>query len=225
MVVSAVVLDAYGTLLDTSGAARRAAREPCGRALADGWKSLSDTWRDKQLAYTWLRSLTREHADFRQVTEDALDWAMEAARLDDPALRARLLALYEELPAYPDVVPVLRVLRKRGLPVVVLSNGTPGMLAAGLGAAGIDGLVAAVLSVERAGVFKPHPSVYRLVTDHLARAAESILYVSANGWDAAGAAGFGFQAVWVNRRGEPQDRLPGQPAHVVADLTAIPGLL
>lgn len=225
MAINAVVFDAYGTLLDVAGAARRAAREPGGKPLADIWVALSDLWRQKQLAYTWLRSLTREHADFRQVTEDALDWAMEATGLTDPVLRSRLLALYDELPAYPEVPGVLRAIRKRSLPVVILSNGAPSMLTSALSASGIDGLIDAVISVERVGVYKPHPSVYRLVTDQLSRAPESILYVSANGWDAAGAAGFGYRSVWLNRLNEPQDRLPGQLAHVIHDLTVVPGLL
>lgn len=225
MPINAVVFDAYGTLLDVEGAARKAAREPGGKMIADNWAALSGLWRQKQLSYTWLRSLTREHADFRQVTEDALEWAMEASGLSDDRLKARLMALYDELPAYPEVPGVLRAIRKRDLPVVILSNGAPGMLGSALAASGIEGLIDSVLSVERVGVFKPHPSVYRMVTDHLSRAAESILFVSANGWDVAGASCFGFRTVWVNRKSEPLDRLPGQPHDVVADLTDIAALL
>lgn len=224
MPVTTIVFDAYGTLFDVAGAARAAAAEPGGAALADLWPRLAEDWRRKQLEYTWQRAITARHADFAQVTADALDWALEAAGLADPALRARLLALYDRLPAYPEVPSVLAALRARGLTTAILSNGSPAMLAAAVASARLGPLFDAILSVEEVGVFKPDARVYAMVGARLGCRAEEVLFVSANGWDAAGAAGAGFATAWVNRARAPVDRLPHRPAHVIADLTALSAL-
>ena len=214
------VFDAYGTLFDVAGAARAAAAEPGGEAMAEAWPALAGHWRDRQLQYTWLRSLAGDHADFARVTADALDWAMERMDLTGGALRARLLALYDTLPAYPEAAGALAALRAAGHPVAILSNGTPGMLAAAIGASGL-GPFDAVISAEEAGTYKVSPRVYDLVERHLGAPPQAVTFVSSNGWDAAGAAAYGFDSVWVNRRGEPVERLPGHPARIVADLSGL----
>ena len=122
---------------------RPAARPRLG-AQAD---ALSQLWRTKQLEYTWLRSLMGRHADFWQVTGEALDYALARTGID-PALREPLMQAYLALDAYPEVPEVLRRLRAGGLRTAILSNGEPGMLQAGAESAGIDGLLDAILSVE-----------------------------------------------------------------------------
>jgi len=225
MPVTTCIFDAYGTLFDVNAAARSAAAEPGGDLLAAHWQALAEDWRAKQLAYSWLRAVEGAHADFWQVTQDALDWALEARGLDsEPALRARLLALYRRLEAYPEVPAMLAALRARGLATGILSNGSPGMLADAVGSAGLGDLLDDCLSVEAVGVFKPARAVYGLVGQRFGCAPGEVLFVSSNGWDAAAAARYGFVAVWVNRAAAPMDRLPGRPAHVLADLTAIPDL-
>lgn len=221
MQVRAVVFDAYGTLFDVASAARRAFGDD--PAMAAVWPRLAEDWRRKQLEYSWLRAVMGCHADFRQVTAEALDWALAAQGLE--ADRARLMALYDTCAAYPEVPGVLAALRARGLPCAILSNGSPAMLAAAIGAAGLRGAFAAVLSVEDAGVFKPDARVYALVPARLDVAAGEVLFVSSNGWDAAGAAHFGFRTVWVNRTGAPPDRLPAVPETVLTDLAALPAIL
>ena len=224
MTITTCIFDAYGTLFDVTAAARAAAAEPGRGALAAVWPGLAEDWRRKQLEYSWLRAVMGRHADFWTVTGDALDWALEAAGLADAGLRDRLLALYRELAAYPEVAGVLGELKERGLATAILSNGSPDMLAAAVRSAGIGGLLDDVLSVESAGVFKPDARVYGLVTARFGPARDAVLFVSANGWDAAGAAAFGFRTAWVNRARLPVDRLPARPHHVVADLTPIPDL-
>jgi 2-haloacid dehalogenase len=224
MPIKTCVFDAYGTLFDVAGAARAAAKEPGGAVLAQLWPRLAEDWRRKQLEYTWLRAITRRHADFRIVTADALDWAMEAAGLDDPGLRLRLMALYDTLPAYPEVPAMLAALKTQGFATAILSNGSPQMLEAATASAGIAQQLDAVLSVEAVGVFKPDDRVYAQVADRFGTRPEEVLFVSSNGWDVAGAAGFGFVTAWVNRAGHPVDRLPHRPAHILADLIPIPSL-
>ena len=120
---------------------------------------------------------------------------------------------------------MLAALKRAGLATAILSNGSPAMLDAAVRSAGIGDQLDAVLSVESVGVFKPAAAVYRMVIDHFGCRADEVLFVSSNGWDAAGAAGFGFQTAWVNRAGLPMDRLPGKPAHVLPDLSGLPGLV
>lgn len=217
-----VIFDAYGTLFDVAGAARLAAAEPEGAALADHWPALAEDWRRKQLEYSWLRSLMHAHADFAEVTAEALDWALDARGLRDHGLRARLLALYDRLPAYPEVPQVLATLKARGRRLGILSNGTPAMLGAAMAAAGIRDAIDTALSVEEAGVYKPAPEAYALVEARMGVPRDRVLFVSSNGWDVAGAARFGFATVWVNRLAAPMDRLPHGPGHIIPDLTHLP---
>ncbi|MEZ5777321.1 MAG: haloacid dehalogenase type II [Paracoccaceae bacterium] len=224
MAITTCIFDAYGTLFDVAAAARSAAAEPGRERLAEIWPKLAEDWRRKQLEYSWLRAIMRQHCDFWQVTQDGLDWAMEASGLEDADLRERLLALYRELEAYPEVPDMLGKLKRRGLQTAILSNGSPEMLADAVASAGIGKLLDDMLSVEAAGVFKPDARVYGLVTERFGCARSDVLFVSSNGWDAAGAAGFGFRAVWVNRSGLPVDGLPARPDRVLSDLISIPDI-
>jgi 2-haloacid dehalogenase len=218
--VTAVAFDAYGTLFDVASAAA-AAKD----ALGEKWAPLAELWRAKQLQYTWLRSLMGRHADFRRVTGDALDFALEAHGVADAALRERLMALYDRLAAYPEVPAALARLKAGGVKLAILSNGSPEMLASAAGNAGIAGLLDAVLSVEQVGVYKPHPSVYRLAVDRLGVPKDKIGFVSSNGWDAFGAKSFGLKVVWCNRAGQPKERIPAEPDAEVKDLAGVPPLL
>lgn len=224
--IAAVCFDAYGTLLDVHSAVQRVMR--LGKLSLEPAHSeaLSGLWRDKQLAYTWLRNSMRQHADFAVVTADALDHAMAACGLaGEGGLRAALLDAYRALDPYPEVPAVLAGLAATGVPLAVLSNGTPEMLAEGLAAAGIAAYLDPVLSVEALGVFKPAPEVYALATRHFAVPAAQILFISANGWDVHGAACFGCTVVHLDRRGAAAERLPGRAAHTLADLAPLPELL
>ncbi len=225
MPITTCVFDAYGTLFDVNAAARLLATEPGQEALAAVWPQLAAHWRAKQLEYTWLRATAGRHTDFWQVTQDGLDWALETCALSDPDLRERLLALYWELPAYPEVPQMLSTLKSRGMNTAILSNGSPDMLAGAVNSAGIAPLLDDSLSVENVGVFKPHDSVYDLVQKRFPGDRADVLFVSSNGWDACAAAGYGFTTVWVNRAGLPMDRLYAKPQHVLSDLTQIPDLL
>ncbi|WPY94492.1 haloacid dehalogenase type II [Limimaricola variabilis] len=224
MTISTIVFDAYGTLFDVNGAARIASAEPGGEMLARCWEQLAQDWRLKQLEYTWLRAITGNHVDFGHVTADALTWSMEKSGIESPELRARLLALYDTLPAYPEVREVLADLKAKGRNVAILSNGTPEMLARAVDSAGIGDSLDAVLSVEEVGVFKPDARVYDLVQKRFGGTKDEVLFVTSNFWDVAGATGYGFITAWVNRTEQPRDRLWSRPTHVLPDLTHIANL-
>jgi 2-haloacid dehalogenase len=219
--IEACVFDAYGTLLDVRSATARLSHELDGKA-----EQVGALWRQRQLEYTWLRSLMQCHRGFWDVTRDALDHTFGALGLrDDETLKSRLMDAYLSLDAYPDVAPALTELRRAGLRTAILSNGTPAMLKAGVQSAGISDSLDAVFSIEEVGIYKPHPSVYQLACERLGLERDRICFVSSNGWDVAGAATFGFQTVWLNRFGQERDRLPGEPRLILSGLDALPALV
>ncbi len=189
--IRACVFDAYGTLFDATSAAARTKD-----ALGARWQPLAELWRAKQLQYTWLRSLMGRHVDFWQLTGDALDYAMASLAVRDALLRSRLMNLYLELDAYPEVKETLSRLKAAGLRLAILSNGTPRMLAAAVENSGLAQLVEKVFSVEEIGVYKPHPDVYGLAAERLAIERERVCFVSSNAWDAHAAKAFGYRVVW-----------------------------
>ncbi|MFT6675322.1 MAG: 2-haloacid dehalogenase [Sulfitobacter sp.] len=225
MPITTCVFDAYGTLFDVAAAARQAALEPDFAAIKNDWPQIADHWRLKQLQYSWLRAVTGAHTDFWEVTQNGLDWALEkAGHGGNPALRERLLALYWELQAYPEVPAMLAALKAAGLNTAILSNGSPQMLQGAVDSAAIGDVLDVSLSVESVGIFKPDARVYDLVGQHFGCTKDEVLFVSSNGWDAGAATGYGFTTAWVNRAGDPVDRLPWHPAHLLSDLTGIPAL-
>jgi 2-haloacid dehalogenase len=218
--VRACVFDAYGTLFDFTSAAKG-----CPEELGEGIDRLTALWREKQLQYTWLRTVQGLHADFWQVTGDALDFALETLAIERPGLRNRLMTLYLTLDAFPEVPDVLKRLKEAGLRTAVLSNGSPRMLKAAVEGAKLNGLLDAILSVEEVGVYKPHPRVYQLAVDRLGVPASSITFQSSNAWDAYAASAFGMRAVWCNRYNQRPERLPGAPDREVRSLAELPALL
>lgn len=219
----AFVFDAYGTLFDVHSVAAAAEAAFPGRGA-----EFSRVWRAKQLEYTWLQSLmaTRSHPreDFSALTAHALDYAAAVLGVGvDTEQRARLLAAYMALSAFPDVRGTLPALAPR--PRWILSNGTLAMLTPLLRTAGLDGLIDGILSVDAADIYKPSPRVYALVVDRLRLPPDEIGFVSSNCWDAIGAKAFGFTTFWINRLGAPVDRHGPPPDSVLTTLADLPTLL
>jgi 2-haloacid dehalogenase len=218
--IDACLFDAYGTLFDVHSAV---AKESA--ALGDKAQAVSATWRDKQLQYTWLRSLMGEHTDFWQVTGDALDYALASQGVEDAGLRQRLMDLYLTLDTYPEVPGALKRIRDSGRKTAILSNGEPRMLASAVDSAGIKDLLDDVITVEAVGIYKPDPRVYGLGAERSGAPAERICFVSSNAWDVHGAANFGFNCAWINRFGQQRERLPGTPKAEVRTMDEVAELL
>jgi 2-haloacid dehalogenase len=218
--IGACVFDAYGTLFDVNAAAAR-----CRDALDDKADALASLWRTKQLEYTWLRSLRGDYVDFWHVTGQSLDYAMAALKLKDDALRTRLMELYLVLDAYPEVSETLSAIKGAGVRTAILSNGSPTMLVAAVRRAELGDLLDEVISVDSVRIYKPHPSVYQLAVDHLRLPPERICFLSANAWDASGAAHFGLRVVWINRFRAQPEQLPGKPEKEIHNLAELPDLL
>ncbi len=212
--IDAVAFDLYGTLLEIASVGRAAA------LVTEEPAALVDLWRQKQLEYTWLRSLMGRYQDFWATTADALDYALDRLGIVvDAATRAHLLGAWLDVRPYPEVPEALAALAPRRL--AVLSNGNQDMLEAGLAAAGIRNAFDHVISVDELGVYKPHPSVYELALKAFSLPAERILFVSSNAWDASGARSFGLPVAWVNRTNAPLERLGAPPNLVVANLAEL----
>ena len=218
--IRACVFDAYGTLFDYASAASRCREVP--QPLRE---KLNLVWREKQLQYTWLRAVQGRHADFWQVTREALDFALETVGIDAAELRERLMNQYLRLDAFPEVPQVLQRLKAGGLKTAILSNGSPEMLEAAVRHAKLDSLLDAVLSVETVGVYKPHPKVYRFAVDRLELEPREIAFQSSNAWDAWAASAYGLRVVWCNRCGQRPERLPGRPDREIRSLAMLPALL
>jgi len=217
--IGAVIFDAYGTLLDVHAAmARHASR------LGPDWQRISADWRQKQIEYSWVRSLAgaAHHQDFWRLTEAALAWTAERHGVSDAAVLPDVLMAYRRLDPYPDAADVLRRVRGAGGRTAILSNGTPGMLADATRSAGLDQLLDHILSIEAVGVFKPDPRVYRLAEDALGLPVADMAFVSSNAWDAFGACSFGFRVFWINRSGAPAEYGLRELATELPDLTALP---
>ncbi len=218
--VDACVFDAYGTLFDFNSAASAARSE-----LGEDWQRVSELWRQKQLQYTWLRGVAGHHADFWQVTGDALGFTLATLKLERPGLHQRLMDLYLRLDTFPEVPATLQRLKASGSKLEILPNGTPPMLEAGVSSAGLNQVFDAVLSVEEVGVYKPHPSVYGLACNRLKLAPARICFVSSNGWDAFSAKAHGMRVIWCNRYGQAPERIPATPDGEISELSVLPDLL
>ncbi|MDA5092800.1 haloacid dehalogenase type II [Aliiroseovarius sp. KMU-50] len=220
--ICAIAFDAYGTLFDVYSVGALADEFFPGKGSA-----LAVTWRDKQIEYTRLRTLCDQHADFWQVTKDALDYAAALHRLDlTEGKQAALMDQYAQLRAFDENQAVLSRLKRMGIPMAILSNGTPAMLESAVKSSGLDGFFDHLLSVETVGKYKTAPEAYQLGPDAFGVNASEILFVSSNCWDICGATWFGYHTTWLNRYGLPMERLGVAPHHVgesldvVADIVA-----
>nr|WP_321445049.1 haloacid dehalogenase type II [uncultured Cohaesibacter sp.] len=213
---SIFVFDAYGTLFDVHSAVRRHAE----RLGADA-QAFSDLWRLKQLEYSWVHALMEQYVDFWILTERALDFAFSKFPQIDPAIRADLLAAYEKLDAYDEVRGILEQLKGRGNELAILSNGSPAMLASAVERNGLGDLFDHVLSVDGISTFKTKSESYDLVTTAFRCFPSAVSFQSSNRWDVAGASAYGFQTVWINRTGQPDEYRDFSPIAQLKDLTGL----
>jgi 2-haloacid dehalogenase len=214
----AVVFDAYGTLFDVHTVVSH------GSGIDGDLRALSVLWRQRQLEYTWLRSLMQRYEDFWSVTEAALRSATRQLRIaiDDAGLD-RLMKAYLFPTAFADVKPALKSLQ--GVPLVILSNGSQKMLESAVRHNGLESFFTELISVDRARIYKPSPLAYSLGAESLRLAASDILFVSSNSWDGSGAKAYGYRVCWCNRQNHEAEFLEGAPDLTVTRLDQIANLL
>jgi 2-haloacid dehalogenase len=217
--IRALVFDAYGTLFDPFAVKARAEELFPGSGAA-----LSQLWRSKQLEYSWLRTLMDRYENFWKITEEALLFACHALSLTcDENQRNQLMQVYLTLPAFPDVLPALE--RLAHLPLSILSNGTPEMLAPLVATNGMTHYFKNVFSVDALQMYKPRPEVYQHAVSILGVPKEAIGFISSNFWDIAGATSFGFRTLWINRSSMPADELGVAPIAVLSTLAELSDIL
>jgi len=213
----AVLFDAYGTLFDVHSLIDTAEQLFPGRG-----HKLVLLWRDKQLEYSRLLTMSNRYASFWDLTCNALRYATLRFELPvDPPSEAKLLAQYRKLKPFPENRAVLAHLKQRGVPAGILSNGDPPMLEAAVQSAGFADLLKPVLSVDTVRRFKTDPVAYALGPKALNLPARDILFVSSNCWDAIGATWYGYTTLWVNRDGVPLDQLGVEPTRIGASLREV----
>jgi 2-haloacid dehalogenase len=211
-----IVFDAYGTLFDVAGL------EHACETITDNPVGFSQMWRAKQLEYSVLRTVMDRYVDFGEVTSDALDFTVSIFRTElAPQQRRVLMQAWQELPAFADVPSALEQLHAFGQRMLILSNGTRFMLEPLLARNNLGAFFTAVLTSDRVQVFKPDPLIYHLVTERIYARLNEILFVTANGFDVAGAKSAGFTVCRVNRQGLPLDPLGFEPDIVVRDLLGL----
>ena len=210
------VFDAYGTLFNVHAAIGRFR----GQAGPEADR-MSETWRAKQLEYSWTLTLAGRYAEFWTLTERALDYALTRFPSVDKALRPKLLEAYFQLDAFPDARAALRTLKAKGHKTGILSNGSPNMLKGAVDAANVGADLDAVLSVDTLKMFKPRPEVYGLVTDHFKCKPADVTFVSSNRWDVMASVSVGFHGLWINRGKMPDEYFDFPPERELNDLNEL----
>ena len=199
------VFDAYGTLFDVDHACKEMAIQ-----LGDNWEKLSSIWRQKQLEYSWLHNSMNEYDSFWKITKDSLEYAMNSLSMNSVKIKNELLDLYFKIGAFEEVEEVLKMIKKNKIKTAILSNGSYDMLNSAVKNSKFDELISEIISVDECKKFKPHRDVYNLVIDKFNINKKNCIFFSSNCWDIHGASNFGFQTVWVNRKKNIDELLPGQ---------------
>ena len=199
------VFDAYGTLFDVDHACKEMAIQ-----LGDNWDKLSSIWRQKQLEYSWLYNSMNEYDSFWKITKDSLEYAMNLLSINSVKIKNELLDLYFKISAFEEVEEVLKKIKKNKIKTAILSNGSYDMLNSAVKNSKFDELINEVISVDECKKFKPHRDVYNLVIDKFNINKKNCIFFSSNCWDIHGASNFGFQTVWVNRKKNIDELLPGK---------------
>ncbi|MDA8802753.1 haloacid dehalogenase type II [Amylibacter sp.] len=223
--VNICIFDAYGTLFDVTSATRIVANEEEYSSFPNHSVKVSNSWRIKQLEYSWLRNIMHEYIDFWQITKDALDFALEENQIKNEKLRQRLLDVYWNLSAYSEAQDVLTTLKANNIQTGILSNGSKQMLNSAVVSANLKNYLDKIISIDGIEIYKPDPKVYQMVLDQFNCKIEEVLFISSNGWDIAGASKFGFTTLWVNRNLIPKDRLTFMPNKITNNLSTIPNIL
>ena len=213
--IKAYVFDVYGTLFDVYSV-----KEKCQSIFPHKGEAISQTWRQKQIEYSFLRQLMGTYRPFHEVTEDALRYAI-LLHGGEPkeSVISELMDAYLHLTPYEEVKDVLQQLTDKHR--AVFSNGSPSMLTPLLQSAEMNELFTSVITVDENKQYKPTKAAYQSVVETLNVAKEEVLFMSSNGWDITGAKQFGFQTAWINRASLPPEQLGVKPDFEFHDLTGL----
>ncbi|WP_347550984.1 haloacid dehalogenase type II [Pseudalkalibacillus hwajinpoensis] len=215
--MKAFVFDAYGTLFDVFSV-----MEKCEELFPNKGDQINQTWRQKQLEYSYLRQMMGKYRPFSEVTRDALRFAVANAGAElNQENEESLLEAYKKLAVYDEVPGVLKDLKEKGMTLAIFSNGSHDMLDSLVKQSPLADYLDHIISADDIKQYKPTPASYTLALDSLELKREEILFMSSNGWDISGAKNFGFNTAWINRPEKPVEQLNLEPDTIYADLTGI----
>jgi 2-haloacid dehalogenase len=220
-----LMFDFYGTVVDMQGGLTDAIAPYLERKGYDGDAgSVVTWWRRTHFENSMIDALLhREHTPYREIGRRAVDYTLERAGIEHTDAEVReLVDAITRLPAFPDVAAALDRLRGT-YELVILSNGDPDMLAAGVPYAkvGFD----RVISVAEASAFKPHVATYRKAAEIVGAEPAAILFVANHAFDCIGAKAFGMQTAFIDRRKRPFGQTPHQPDVIVRDVAELAEML
>lgn len=211
----ALGFDIYGTLVNPLDM-----REHLQGLLGDRAGRFSEIWRDKQIEYSFRRGLMGRYEDFGVCTSQALVFAMRSMDVElSESEQESLLEEYQNLRAFPDVVPGIEKMVSAGHTVVTFSNGVEATTRTLLERAGVLPHLHGVISVDDVKTFKPDPEAYKYLARRLERPVYEVWLVSSNPFDVIGAKSAGLRAAWIKRSPDAIfDPWDIEPDLVVGDL-------
>ncbi|MFK3959702.1 haloacid dehalogenase type II [Pseudalkalibacillus hwajinpoensis] len=215
--IKAFVFDAYGTLFDVFSVSKK-----CEELFPSKGDQISQSWRKKQLEYSYLRQMMGNYRPFSEVTRDALRYAVEEAETElSHENEEILLKAYQQLDVYEEVPKVLKELKAQGVTLAIFSNGSHDMLDPLVKQSPLSEHLDYIISADDIKQFKPSPAAYTHALDFLELKREEVLFMSSNGWDISGAKNFGFHTAWINRNENPVEKLNLQPNSIYHELSGI----
>ncbi len=190
-----IAFDVYGTLIDTNGVLIE-----LQKLVGDQASLFAQSWRDKQLEYSFRRGLMRRYKNFSVCTSQALDYTSHLLNVElSDSQKQTLLSIYTKLPAFSDVASSLKKLKEKNVALYAFSNGTAEAVEGLLSSANIKHHFDGVVSADSVKTFKPDPIVYQHFLTATNTIAGEVVLVSSNPFDVLGAINVGMQAAWIRR--------------------------
>ncbi len=220
--VTTLTFDVFGTVLDLSGSlVPPVARFLKARDAPVDAASFWARWRERQRVEQYQDNLLMlGHSGYLETCRRAFVYCLrgEGVEFTDGDI-TEFMKVYQELSPFDDAVKGLNRLAGH-YRLVALSNGEQWYLEH-LVKNRIKTPFDAIISVERAGAFKPHPSVYRMAATVLESEPHQIMMVAAHSFDIMGARACGYRGAFVNRYRLPFEETPYQPDLVVYDFVEL----
>lgn len=193
-----LAFDVYGTLLDIHGVV-----SALEKMIGNKAQAFSQTWRDKQLEYSFRRGLMKNYESFPVCISNALDYTCLFYKTSfTKEEKSLLLNTYKKLPVFDDVTIALKDLKKTDKRLYAFSNAPVNTIEKLLTAANIRNDFLGVISVDTIKTFKPSPNVYEHFINTTNANKKDTWLVSSNPFDIIGAIYAGMKAAWVQRNKE-----------------------
>ncbi|WCK56268.1 haloacid dehalogenase type II [Aneurinibacillus sp. Ricciae_BoGa-3] len=218
--VKTIIFDVYGTLFDVHSVIQK-----CEELYPGRGQQISELWRTKQLDYAFTRHIIGRYRPFDEITKNALQYVCEQLGVSLTGQNEQeLLQAYLKLSPYEEVPQALKQLAG-SYQLAVLSNGSPSMLLPLVEYHQLNPYFSQVITVDDVKQYKPSPAAYNYALEQLDCRREEVLFLSSNTWDITGAASFGFQTAWVNRKNAVFDYMGQKPKQIISNLDELVSIM